>query len=226
MAYARSTAKEAERSTWLALARMHANEAVAAREADEEVTLIPYYVLMAQGKCQDAVDELAAADPLGESADTISTGWHTVLAAAYMCAGRNGDALTEINMALVQPTTDRLTLKALIQYNLGSYQEVVDGIDAWIVRVPVVRSDRYYIRALAHMELGKRGIAAEDLLLAPAESWDMDGIGLFVQGRMAAYTGNNNKATSLYRESTNRMRQDYAPLLRRVRNYLAAITGS
>jgi tetratricopeptide (TPR) repeat protein len=177
---------------------------------------------MAQGKCKDALAGLQSANPLGSQADTISTGWHTALAAAYMCTNSNALALEEIQQALTQPTTERLTLKAMIYYNLGSYDLVIETVDDWVKLIPNVRSDRYFLRALAHLELSQRDLAREDLQAGQDESWDLDGIGLFASGRLAR---DSTTAASFYRQSESRMRKDYAPLLRRVHNYLIAVTG-
>lgn len=225
MAYARSSPDPDERSAWFDLALQHASAAAAAGAADEETTLIPYYIRIARGDCRTTLEELKKASPLGASADTISTGWHTVLANAYMCTGDNRRALKEIDQALVQPTTERLMLKAMIFYNTGSYQQAAGVVDGWIKMIPSVRSDRYFLRALAYLERGDREAARLDLMAGQGESWDPDGIGMFVEGRLAAFGGDSTMAARLYRKAEERMRMDYATLRRRLHNYLVTITG-
>jgi len=149
-----------------------------------------------------------------------------VLAGAATCSGRPEDAVDFVARALEMdpPASDHWTWileRALNLYYLGRSEEALSVISEDIQAFPYYSAERYFLRALILLDLGREEEARGDLDFGATQTWFPVGQYYYALGRIALREGDIDEGIQALQMAEATLGREYGPLLERARQYLA-----
>jgi tetratricopeptide (TPR) repeat protein len=143
---------------------------------------------------------------------------HHILIDSDICLGLFSQALTEIHRtAQIHGTRELYYKEALVDYYLGATTEALTVMNDDVLYANPVGARRFHLRALLYDELGEEDQAQEDL---SGNYYDIvfeyDGIGDYVDARMALSRGDQEQGIAMLQKSYARLHSSDTTLMKRI----------
>jgi tetratricopeptide (TPR) repeat protein len=188
---------------------------------------VPYQlplVLVAAGRCQEALDEAWRLERVLLPADAPSASLLIAIAVAEECLGHYERALSFVDKAdAVHPGETYDLDRAVLLYGLGRLDEAEAILDMLIADDPYYGGYRYFLRALIHYEMGLKDLALEDTQSGYANTWGDMRIAATMRGLFALDEGDEERALYEFQYAEITTPHDDRPLHERALRDLASI---
>ena len=106
------------------------------------------------------------------------------------------------------------------------YEDAEEEISSTIETDPSGKGNRYYLRALIRIELGRLDEAEQDLMIGSGNIWEHGGMLPYAQGKLALLRGDTEAALEYFQYAEATYHSFNSPILERIREDLAALGGS
>ena len=180
----------------------------------------PGALLLRLGRCQEALDyfgQQVAANPAAVPPASLDT----ELARAYLCFGQLRGASLYANMAnSIEPSPEREWVRAITLFNLGRYNETLDLLDQILAANPNSPGDRYYLRALVHVQRREFDLAQADLDTGSQHTPEQAQLAAYVSGLLSRQSGDQAAAEALFNLAEETLSRDYGLIIDRIRQEL------
>lgn len=163
----------------------------------EYVSAFMAYDLVDAGQCKEGMQLFNELEKKVDVSDEDTYGCLMCAAAAgYACLGDMDKAAESMEKALASGKLpkSRTYFMALYLYQAGKKDEALAALDASITADPTFIGNRYLLRSLIYLDMGKQEQAIQDLQMGTNYSWERADLYAYVNGKLALANGDQQEA--------------------------------
>jgi len=143
---------------------------------------------------------------------------HYLEAQYHVCQGDLEHALDPVNQAIaIQPLPEYIWLRAVILYQLDRHEEALQDLDGLIEAQPYGDGNRYYLRGLVQLALGRPEQAQADLEQGESNTFMQSQLFAYLQALLARRRGDMEAEGAALQEALDSLPWQYPVLLERTR---------